>query len=283
MTAKPSRNIATTSAGHTLGEACYLDARFLAYQTEYEAMLRWVGVENSWRVLDAGCGSGPYLPLLCELVGTDGIVTAFDLAPENIEACQTRLHDFKPACRVETKVGSLLELSFEQATFDAVWCANTSQYLSDEELSTALLELKRVTRPGGLIAIKEADVTCFQFAHIEPVVMWHYLEAASRNYNDVAGVMRAIDLPRWLRHAGLINVRWQTTNIARFGPLQPVEIVALGNLLEFTAKTALNSDVPENDIRQWQRFLQMLKNGQLLEQPDFFHREGAVVVVGEVE
>jgi arsenite methyltransferase len=49
-------------------------------------MIRSVGIKPGWRVLDAGCGGGSFLPLLAELVGKDGNVSALDPAPENIEA-----------------------------------------------------------------------------------------------------------------------------------------------------------------------------------------------------
>ena len=46
------------------------------------------------------------------------------------------------------QVGSLLALPFPDAQFDAVWCAAVTQYLTDDELATALRELVRVTKPG---------------------------------------------------------------------------------------------------------------------------------------
>ena len=58
-------------------------------------MLRWVGIQPGWHVLDAGCGSGSYLSLLTELVGAQGSVSAIDLASENVQrveaARQTKL------------------------------------------------------------------------------------------------------------------------------------------------------------------------------------------------
>lgn len=277
-----SHRVSATSAGHALGEASYLDARFLAAQPEYEAMFRWAGLEAGWHVLDAGAGSGAYLPLLCEAAGAAGSVTLLDLAPENVAACQARRRALQPACHVAAEVGSLLSLPFGEASFDAVWCANTSQYLSDEALSTALAELKRVTRRGGLIAVKEADITCFQFAPIDPAMLWRCLEAARHTHPQLAGLWRAIELPRWFRQTGLVNVRSQTTLIARFGPLKPVEVAALRDLMEFTARTALNSTVSESDLRQWRQFLALAQDQRLFAQPDFFIREGAIVVVGEV-
>jgi hypothetical protein len=71
-----------TSPGHTFAESDWLDVHFLAMQSEYEEMLRWVGIQPGWHVLDAAYGS--FLPLMTELVGPSGKISAMDLAPENI-------------------------------------------------------------------------------------------------------------------------------------------------------------------------------------------------------
>ena len=73
-----------TSTGHAASDAPWLDAHFESARAEYEEALRFVGIKPGWTVLDAGCGSGGYVPLICELVGSTGRVTALDLAPENI-------------------------------------------------------------------------------------------------------------------------------------------------------------------------------------------------------
>ena len=58
----------------------YLDAHFEACRPAYEAMLRSVGLEPGWRVLDAACGSGGFLPLIAEQIGPNGSIAAFDIA-----------------------------------------------------------------------------------------------------------------------------------------------------------------------------------------------------------
>jgi 2-polyprenyl-3-methyl-5-hydroxy-6-metoxy-1,4-benzoquinol methylase len=62
----------TTSTGHAQSSADWLDLHFEDCRPEYEAMLRSVGIAPGWRVLDAGCGGGAFLPLLAELVGPGG-------------------------------------------------------------------------------------------------------------------------------------------------------------------------------------------------------------------
>lgn len=85
MPAPPDRPAAALDA------AGWLDVHYEACRPEYEALLRAVGLQPGWRVLDAGCGGGSYLPLLAALVGPAGRVDAVDLAPDNVAAVRARL------------------------------------------------------------------------------------------------------------------------------------------------------------------------------------------------
>ncbi len=60
-----------TSTGHALADASWLDTHFQSARPEYEEALRSVGIEAGWKVLDAGCGGGGFLPLMSELVGPE--------------------------------------------------------------------------------------------------------------------------------------------------------------------------------------------------------------------
>ena len=89
-------------------------------------------------MLDAGSGGGSFLPLLAELVGPAGYVTALDLDPGNVAASRRRLAVAPLACPVVATAGSVLALPFPDAHFDAAWCANVAQYWDDAELAVAL-------------------------------------------------------------------------------------------------------------------------------------------------
>src|SRR5438874_1005286 len=103
----------TTSTGHGLAEATYLDSHYLANQPEYEAMLSSVGIQPGWHVLDAGCGGGSFLPLMAELVGATGKVSAVDIAPENVSMVEANARAGKYACLVEAKVSNVTTLPYE--------------------------------------------------------------------------------------------------------------------------------------------------------------------------
>src|SRR3954471_3599889 len=97
----------TTTTGHALSQDSWIDAHYQSSREEYEAALRSVGIQPGWRVLDAGCGSGGFLPRMCELVGGHGHVIALDLAPEHIAKVETLLRDSRLA-NLESRQGSIL-------------------------------------------------------------------------------------------------------------------------------------------------------------------------------
>jgi arsenite methyltransferase len=109
-----------TSTGHAVSDAPWLDLHFQSARPEYEASLRLVGMQPGWTVLDAGCGGGNFLPLMGELVGARGRVVAVDLAPKNIARVDSLIRQGSCPNSVQTQVGSVLALPFDDATFDCV-------------------------------------------------------------------------------------------------------------------------------------------------------------------
>jgi arsenite methyltransferase len=278
-----SRHAAST--GHILAAGEWLDTHYEACKPEYDAMLRSVGIEAGWRLLDAGCGSGSLLPVASELVGPGGHVAALDLAPENVEIVRARAEAGHFACPVEPKVGSLLELPFPDARFDAVWCGNVVQYFSDDDLPRVLAELRRVTRPGGLVAVKDVDMTLVRLHPCDVFLFSHLSEVSVRNPSlgpESRGALRGRELRRWLERAGLEEVWQRTTLIERWAPLRPVERRLWADWLAFLAGLAEERGVPEEDLRTWRALGDADAPGHILNHPEFYSCEGQVVAVGRV-
>ena len=116
---------------------------FESARAEYEEALRFVGIEPGWTVLDAGCGSGGYIPLMCEHVGAAGRVAALDLAPENVTQVERLVREGLCAAPVDVRVGSMLDLPFADATFDCVWCANAAQHFTETEFTPVMGEFRQ--------------------------------------------------------------------------------------------------------------------------------------------
>ncbi len=275
----------TSSTGQALTDAGWLDTHFEACRPEYEAMLSSVGIEPGWHVLDAGCGSGSYLPLLTELVGRSGRVAALDLASDNVALVEKRLSGWDLPCPVEARAASLRTLPYPDDAFDAVWCANTTLHFGNEELPSVLAELRRVVRPGGLVAVKDIDTNLLRFYPADPFLVFHLSESglhAERVTTESRGSLRGRELRRWLERSGLTEVWQRTTLIERWAPLRTVERQFFGDWFAYLAGLAEERRVPEADLATWRSVRDPAAPEYLLDHPEFYACEGQVVSVGRV-
>ena len=281
----PTSNHAS-STGQALTGAGWLDTHFEACRPEYEEMLSSVGIEPGWRVLDAGCGSGSYLSVLASIVGPLGSVHALDLASDNVALVEERFAVSRILpCLAQVRVGDLTSLPYPDDHFDAVWCANATQYLGDDEMEFALAEFRRVARPGGVVAVKDVDMTLTRLYPADPFLVSHLCEASLRYEpadNHSRGSLRGRELRRWLERSGLAQVRQWTTLIERWAPLQPVERQFFGEWLDHLAGLAEERGCSEADLVAWRSVRDPIAPDYLLDHPEFYACEGQVVAVGYV-
>lgn len=271
-----------TSAGHTGSTTGWLDAHFETCRPEYEALLSSVGLRPGWHVLDAGAGSGGFLPLLAKIVGSTGHITALDLAPENVAIAEQRTREWALSGLMTARVGEVTDLPFPDAHFDAIWFANTTQYLEDADLAQALAEFRRVVRPGGVVAVKEQDGVGITHAPQDPALLWRMFEALRPAAMQIRGVLRARQLRRWLERAGLEAVEQRTVMIERWAPLLPAEREFIGSFYAALAEAAVALNIPELDKEFWRAQRDAASPGNVLNEPDYYYCEGNVVAVGRV-
>lgn len=275
----PSSHEHRTTSGHEYSASDWLDGHYRACRAEYEAQARSVGFEPGWHVLDAGCGGGSFLPLLGELVGPTGRLTALDLAPENIATVAACLAPGTLPCPLDARVGSILELPFPDAHFDAVWCANTSQYLDDAHLGLALAEFRRVVRPGGLIALKEFDGSVWYISSRVPRLLARWAERAGAGRPDAR--RHAADRRARLERVGCAAVWLRTTLIERVAPYGPAERPYIASTLAMFARLASDLGLPAEDAAEWVHIRDL--GDRCCDDPAYgYYREGTVVVVGRV-
>jgi ubiquinone/menaquinone biosynthesis C-methylase UbiE len=280
MTTQPSssREHRTTS-GHDHSSSDWLDGHYQACRAEYEAQARSAGFKPGWHVLDAGCGGGNFLPLLGELVGPTGRLTALDLAPENIATVEARLIPGALDCPLDARVGSILDLPFPNGHFDAVWCANTSQYLDDAHLDLALAELRRVVRPGGLVALKEFDGSVWHISSRVPRLLARWSAQAGEGRPDAA--RQVVNLRTRLERVGCEAVWLRTTLIERVAPHGPGERAYIAGVLAMFARVAADLRLPAEDVAEWAH-MRDLGEGCCDDPAYGYYREGTVVVVGRI-
>ena len=102
--------------------------------------------------LDACCGTGDLAFELARRVGPAGRVIGSDFSERMLDLARNKAAD-RGASSVRFEWGDALELSYDEATFDAVTVGFGVRNLADLERGVA--ELGRVLKPGGRLVILE--------------------------------------------------------------------------------------------------------------------------------
>jgi SAM-dependent methyltransferase len=108
----------------------------------YVSALDTAGVGPGTKLLDAACGSGLALALADEL-GAE--VHGFDASEAMLGVARERVRG------ADLRRGDIMQLPFEDGTFDVTTCFNGVQF-ADDHLH-AVGELRRVTKPGGHVVV----------------------------------------------------------------------------------------------------------------------------------
>lgn len=106
------------------------------------------GVRPGQRVVDVGCGPGALTSELVSRLGSDAIAAA-DPSRQFVDAARER----HPG--VEIEVASAEDLPFGDDAFDAALAQLVVHFMTDPV--AGLAEMRRVTRPGGVVAASVWD------------------------------------------------------------------------------------------------------------------------------
>ena len=178
-------------------------AKFLA--TEAEGFINRRGLKPGTKVLDVACGTGN-LSLPAARLGAN--VTGIDIAPNLIE--QARANAAREGLKAQFDEGDAEALPYPDASFDATVTMYGAMFAPRPDVVAA--ELKRVTKPGGLIAMGNWTPTGFigqMFktvgAHVPPPpgmpspVLWGVDEKVRERFGD--GVSKIETTPRMVPFA----------------------------------------------------------------------------------
>ncbi|MFF8593675.1 class I SAM-dependent methyltransferase [Streptomyces sp. NPDC015220] len=105
------------------------------------------------RILDIGCGPGTITADLAALV-PDGHVTGVDRAPGIVEKARATAAG-RGLDNADFAVADVHALDYPDDTFCVVHAHQVLQHVGDPV--QALREMRRVTKPGGFVAVRDAD------------------------------------------------------------------------------------------------------------------------------
>lgn len=174
---------------------------------------RWRTAENSCgyllphlapgqRLLDVGCGPGTITVDLARRV-SPGEVFGIDVAAEVVAEAEAHRREENVA-NVRFATGDVYALDAPDGAFDVVHAHQVLQHLTDPV--RALEELRRVLRPGGLLAVRDSDYGMFTWAPSD-----HRLERWLELYHRVTRHNAAEPdagrfLLGWVQRAGFADV-----------------------------------------------------------------------------
>ena len=174
---------------------------------------RWRTAENSAAyllphlksgatLLDIGCGPGTITAEFAALV-TPGRVTALEVTEPALDLARAEIAR-RGLETVDFAVGDVHALDFADDSFDVVHAHQVLQHVGDPV--AALREMRRVTRPGGIVAVRDGDYAAFTwFPQLPELAEWLalYQRVARGNGGEPDAGRRLLS---WAHAAGFTDV-----------------------------------------------------------------------------
>jgi SAM-dependent methyltransferase len=132
----------------------YLKKRARDEDAVNQESYRMLQVKSGLRVLELGCGPSTAASVFSESVGSDGLVVGVDYDQKMIEQANIAAKQY---VNVVPLVGDAHRLPFEEATFDRVYAKRLFQVLPPASAPVVFGEMKRVLKPGGVLALVDTD------------------------------------------------------------------------------------------------------------------------------
>ncbi|WFD45021.1 hypothetical protein MPSI1_003697 [Malassezia psittaci] len=111
-------------------------------------------LNSEQQLLDIGSGAGT---ITCGLAKYVNRVTALEVNEQAIDL--TRKEADRQSVSLDYVVGDIHSLPFDDNTFDVVHAHQVLQHIDNQ--ATAMKEMRRVTKPGGIVACRESIYSAF--------------------------------------------------------------------------------------------------------------------------
>ncbi len=188
-----------------------------------ERLARLADLAPGTHVLDVGGGLGGPARTLVAQFGCR--VTLVDPTESYVQAGAMLTARMGLTDRLTHRIGSALDLPFEDGSFDVVWTQNSGMNIADKERLYA--ELYRVLRDGGRLAIQEPMAGPVQ-PPIFPV-MW--ARDASTNFLRSPAEMRATIVAAGFRARAWDEMPTETAPAGASAPVQTIQKLVMGDWL----------------------------------------------------
>ena len=133
----------------------YLDSMAELIKENKHRTYTWMHIQPGHSVLDVGCGPGIDTIALAKLVGPTGHVVGVDIDAAMIAEANRRAKQAGCCAWCRHLQGDAAALPLETSTFDS--CRSERLFQHVHNPAGVLVEMARVTKPGGWVVILDAD------------------------------------------------------------------------------------------------------------------------------
>jgi len=170
----------------------------------FEDDLRHLALAPTEHVLDAGCGPGSITREIAKSV-PEGKAVGVDRESNYVDFA-SRKADSEGIENIAFEIGDVLDLPFEDSSFDVVWSKHLLQWVPDRD--RAINEFKRIVKPGGRVVCCNFDGFCANHYPVDielqkDIDIW--FEAAAKELGFDRHIGRK--LPSMLQKAGFGDVK----------------------------------------------------------------------------
>ncbi|MFE6509767.1 class I SAM-dependent methyltransferase [Nocardioides sp. NPDC057767] len=188
--------MSTYTHGHH--ESVLRSHRWRTAENSAAYLLPWLSPEQ--RLLDVGAGPGT---ITLDLAGRVAQVTATEIGETEL-GLSRQVASAGGVMNIDFRVEDVHALSIEDAAYDIVHAHQVLQHVADPV--QALREMRRVTRPGGLVAVRDSDYAGFVWwPESAELTEWLrlYQRAARANGGEPDAGRRLVS---WARAAGFTDI-----------------------------------------------------------------------------
>ena len=125
---------------------------YFFHSKAHRVAIRLAGIKNGSRVLEVACGSGEMFERIIR-VNPKGVNCGVDLSPKMAEFTLRKALGRAPETASFCQASDVRQLPFREASFDSVVCCYLFELLGCADLEAALLEVRRVLKPGGRLVV----------------------------------------------------------------------------------------------------------------------------------
>ncbi|PQE17104.1 arsenite methyltransferase protein [Rutstroemia sp. NJR-2017a BBW] len=197
---------------YTRGHSDHTISTHLLRTAESHAPFLLPHLKPTDHILDVGCGPGTITTSFAKYV-TEGRITGIDISPIVLQKAQTLASEFHIPTHgcgsVVFEEGDILAgLSYPDATFDVIYSSQLLGHMPPPELPLqALIEMRRVLKPGGILATRDGLGPHFYPRSLDLDRLWGQNEFRASRKGQPEVDTTAMSMPALFRAAGFKEIK----------------------------------------------------------------------------